>query len=237
MSASGRPTIAALGGGGFSMEPDNLALDRYLLTLTGVENPRVLFLNAAAGDSYEYVAKFFSAYTSLACRPSWLPLYRRDGSDPAERILNSDLVFVGGGNTANMLAIWGVHGVDVALRTAWERGVVLSGVSAGAICWFEQGSTDSFGPGMAALDGLGLLPGSFCPHYDGEAARRPRLNEMVSTGEMASGYAADDGVAFVFEGRELVDVVASRPDAQGHRVDLVDGEAVESVLAAKAVFS
>ena len=173
----------------------------------------------ASADSADYVARFFTAYSTLPCRPSWLPLFRRDGQSPADRILGADLVVVGGGNTANMLAIWKVHGVDVALRAAWERGVVLSGVSAGAICWFEQGSTDSFGPEMAAMSCLGLLPGSFCPHYDGEAARRPRLHQMIEAGEVGAGYAADDGCAFVFEDRDLVDVVTSRPAARGFRVE------------------
>ncbi len=217
------------------MEPDHLALDRFLLGLTGVETPRVLFLPTASADSSDYVQRFFTAYTTLPCRPSWMPLFRRDGSSVEEHIEAADLVFVGGGNTANMLAIWRVHGVDRALRAAWERGTVLAGVSAGAICWFEQGSTDSFGPGLAALDCLGFLPESFTPHYDGEAARRPRLHAMIDGGELGPGWAADDGCAVVFEGTTKVDVVTSRPTATAYRVDDGVSGAVERRLDARRV--
>ena len=113
-------TLAALGGGSFSMEPENLALDRWLLSLTGKDRPHVLFVPTASGDSDNYVQRFFTAYTSLECQPAWLPLFRRTGDDIRPAIEEADLVFVGGGNTANMLAIWRAHGVDVALREAWE---------------------------------------------------------------------------------------------------------------------
>ncbi len=230
MSTTPTPTIAALGGGGFSMEPENLALDRHLLSLTGEPRPSVLFVPTASGDSDNYVQRFFTAYSTLPCRPSWLPLFRRGGTPVDAAIRAADLVLVGGGNTANMLAIWKAHGVDRALRAAWERGTVLAGVSAGAICWFEQGSTDSFGPGLAGLECLGFLPGSFTPHYDGEAARRPRLHEMIGRGELASGWAADDGCAVVFSGREQVDVVLSRDAARGFRVERTPDGVVETPL-------
>mgnify|MGYP000026178235 CR=1 FL=1 len=205
------PTIAALGGGGFSMEPDNDALDRWLLSLTAVSNPRVLFIPTASGDSDTYVAKFFTAFTRHTCRPSVLPLFRRTGDELSRAVLGTDLVFVGGGNTANMLAIWREHRLVPILRDAWERGVVLSGISAGAICWFEQGSTDSFGPAPKPLNCLGFLPGSFCPHYDGEAQRRPTYQRMVVEGELQPGIAADDGCAVLYRGIEVAEVVASRP--------------------------
>ena len=212
------PTIAALGGGGFSMEPDNDAMDRWLLGLTAVPNPRVVFLPTASGDSDTYVAKFFTAFTKLPCRPSVLPLFRRSAVALAPQILSADLVFVGGGNTANMLAIWRAHHLVPILRDAWERGIVLSGISAGAICWFEQGSTDSFGPGMNPLACLGFLPGSFCPHYDGEAERRPTYQRMVAEGELSPGVAADDGCAVLYRGTRLAEVVASKAGATAWQV-------------------
>ncbi len=140
------------------MEPNNLALDRWLLSLTDKDRPRVLFVPTASGDSDNYVQRFFTAYTSLDCQPAWLPLFRRTGDDVRAAVGEADLIFVGGGNTANMLAIWRTHGVDVALREAWEADTVMAGLSAGAICWFEQGGTDSFGLGLAAMDCLGELP-------------------------------------------------------------------------------
>ena len=215
------------------MEPENLALDRWLLSLTGKERPRVLFVPTASGDSDNYVQRFFTAYTSLECQPAWLPLFRRTGEGVQAAIEDADLVFVGGGNTANMLAIWRTHGVDIALRQAWESGTVMAGVSAGAICWFEQGSTDSFGPGLAAIDCLGWLPGSFCPHYDGEAVRRPRLHQMVAAGDLTPGLAADDGCAVLYRGTQRAEVVASRDDAAAYELTLLGDEVSERKLEAR----
>ena len=138
-------------------------------------------------------------------------------------MLAQDAISVGGGTTANMLAIWRVHGFDRILREAWESGVVLFGASAGMICWFEAGVTDSFGPGLDGMrDGLGLLAGSACPHYDGEALRRPRYRELVDGG-FPEGIAADDGVGLHYVGTELREVVTCRPGATAYRVTR-DGE-------------
>ena len=146
-------------------------------------------------------------------------------------MLDQDAVYVGGGNTANMLAIWRVHGLDRALRGAWEAGVVLAGLSAGSNCWFEAATTDSFGPLAALKDGLGLVPGSHSPHYDGEPARRPTFQRLIGAGELPDGYAADDGAALVFHGTDLHEVVASRPAARGYRVVRgLAGEAIETEL-------
>ena len=142
-----------------------------------------------------------------------------------------DVIYVGGGNTANMLAVWRVHGVDKLLREAWESGTVLCGVSAGAICWFEAGLTDSFGPDLQPLHGgLGFLPGSFCPHYDGEAARRPGFTSAIASGALPPGYAADDGVGVLFEGTALAEIAASRPKVSAYRVDR-NGETAERASA------
>ena len=147
-------------------------------------------------------------------------------------LVDQDVVYVGGGNTENLLAIWRVHGVDRALRRAWEAGVIMTGLSAGSLCWFESGTTDSFGTGLAALSGgLGFVPGSHAPHYDGEPARRPHYQRLVADGILASGYAADDGAALIFRGPDLVEVVASRPDARGYRVERdAAGDAIETAL-------
>jgi peptidase E len=129
-----------------------------------------------------------------------------------------------------MLAIWRLHGVDAILREAWEGGVVMAGLSAGSLCWFEAGSTDSFGPGLAPIeDGLGLLPGSHCPHYDGEALRRPSYQRLVAEG-LSAGVAADDGAALHYVGTGLAEVVTSRPGAGAYRVERVDGQVVETKL-------
>jgi dipeptidase E len=228
-------TIVAMGGGGFSMEPDNPLLDDFLLELAraagGRRRPRVCFVPTASGDSEGYIAGFYTAFARRS-EASHLPLFARTASDLEAVLLDQDAVYVGGGNTANMLAIWRAHGVDHALRRAWESGVVMAGISAGALCWFAAGTTDSFGPELAGLsDGLGFLPGSYSPHYDGEPGRRPLYQRLVSEGALPDGYAADDGAALVFRNGDLADVVASRPAARGYRVARgQNGKAIETEL-------
>jgi len=177
------------------MEPRNPRLDQWLLSLSRRRRPRVLFLPTASGDALRYIRRFHRAFRRHRCEAAHLGLFDRSASDVRETIVSSDLIYVGGGNTANLLAIWRVHGVDRALRDAWHDGVVLCGVSAGAICWFEAGVTDSFGPELQPLyGGLGMLSGSFCPHYDA-AERRPAYQRLLARGELPPGYAADDGAA------------------------------------------
>ena len=227
--AGGTRHVVAMGGGGFSQEPDNPLLDDFVLGLTGAERPRICFLPTPSGDDRGYVANFYDAFVERA-RPSWLPLFNRRDADLRAHLFAQDVIYVGGGNTANMLAIWRVHGVDAILREAWERGIVLAGLSAGAICWFSHGVTDSFGLDLGPLEGgLGLVEGSFCPHYDGEALRRPRYHDLVRDG-LPAGWAADDGAAVHFQGAEPAEAVASRRHARAYRVELVDGSVVEREL-------
>src|SRR5438067_4418543 len=191
--------IAALGGGGFSMEPRNLRLDRWLLSLTGKRRPRVLFVPTASGDSVRYIARFHRAFGRHECEPEHLQLFNRGVRDLRSHILRQHVVYVGGGNAANMLAVWRVHGLDAILREAYENGTLLCGVSAGANCWFESSLTDSFGRPLRPLhDGLALVPGSFCPHYDGERDRRAAYRRFVGRGELPAGWGAEDGVAVLF---------------------------------------
>jgi dipeptidase E len=208
--------IVALGGGGFS-DGDHL-LDDFVLGLAGAARPRICFLPTAQGDSAEYVVNFYTAFRERA-EPSHLELFGRPRRDIRDFLLAQDIVYVGGGNTANMLAIWRVHGVDAILREAWEREVVLAGISAGSICWFEAGVTDSFGDELAPLSCLGLLPGSNCPHYDSEPRRRPTYRRLVDAGELPPGLAADDGVGLHFVGIELAEALAARPEAGAFRVE------------------
>ena len=224
------PQIVAMGGGGFSMEPDNPLLDDYVLSLVE-RRPRVLFVPTASGDSADYVASFLAAFPPKRARASHLPLFSRDGRDLRSTVLAQDVVYVGGGNTANLLAVWRAHGLDRILREAWRAGVVLCGVSAGAMCWFEGGTTDSLGPALSPLcDGLAFLRGSFTPHYDGEARRRPLHRRAVRTGALPAGYAADDGAALHFVGRRLHAVVTSRPRASGWHLERRGGRVVETAL-------
>src|SRR3954465_1302485 len=155
--------IVAMGGGGWGMEPENPLLDDLVFGLTRKRRPKVCFVPTASGDADSYVGRFYAALGNGRATPSHLALFRRTVVDLRAFLLGQDVIYVGGGNTANMLAVWRVHGVDAVLRRAWREGVVLCGLSAGALCWFEGGVTDSYGPLAALHDGLGLLPGSACP--------------------------------------------------------------------------
>ena len=217
-----QPQILALGGGGPTPAGDGPLVDHFL-SLAGGDRPRVCVIPTAVGDSDAHIAAFYRAMLRRGAQPSDLRLFTRDDTSPRDTLLEQDAIWVSGGNTANALAVWRVHGVDRALRAAWEAGIVLGGSSAGMICWFEASITDSFGPSLAPLhDGLGFLPGSACPHYDGEERRRPVYRAAVSEG-LPPGYAADDQAALHFVGAELHDVVAGRPNARAYRVER-DGE-------------
>lgn len=227
--SSAQQHIIALGGGGFSMEPENLALDRYILDQANAARPAVCFLPTASGDANQYVVNFFAAYTRFDCRPSYMPLFSRT-PDLRSLLLNQDVIFVGGGNTKSMLAVWHVWGLPAILREAWQAGVILAGVSAGAICWFEQGVTDSGASSLGVLDALGFLQGSFCPHYDSEPERRPMFHRFLQEASIRPGYALDDGAALHYVGSERRRVVASRPAAAAYALSVVDGSAVETPL-------
>jgi dipeptidase E len=221
--------IIALGGGGFATEPENLALDRYILAQARVPEPAVAFLPTASGDADSAVVRFYSAYLRLSCRPSHLAFFRRT-LDLRSYLLAQQVIYVGGGNTKSMLAVWREWGLPALLREAWESGIVLAGISAGAICWFEQGVTDSFADQLRALDCLGFLPGSCCPHYDGEAERRPSYHRLLRNGDIAPGFAIDDGVALHFLDDKLHRVVASRHGATAYRVRATNGTVQEEPL-------
>lgn len=218
--------IVAIGGGSL-LDPDS-KLEALVLELSGAEHPRVCFLATAVGDHSERILGFYQAFGTRACTPTHLELFGCP-VNPAARLDDQDVIYVSGGNTANALALWRVHGIDTALRTALERGAVLAGWSAGANCWFEDSVTDSFGPLRGLGDGLGLLGGSFCPHYDEELERRPTYCRLVADG-MAPGLAVDDDAALVFRGGELVEVVAQRPGARGYRVTAEGEEPLEARL-------
>ena len=209
-------------GGGDVLSPSS-KLEDLLLELSGKPRPRVAFLPTAAADSGERIALFLDAFRDRACETEVVTLFGMPDR-PAERVAAADVVYVNGGNTANALAIWRVHHVDLALRHVWERGGVLGGWSAGGICWFEDGLTDSFGPDYRPLhDGLGLLTGSFCPHFDGEPHRRPLFLNLIREAMLPAGLAVDDDAALLFEGTELREVVSQREGACAYRVT-VDGE-------------
>ncbi len=229
--------IIAMGGGGFSMEPDNLALDRYvlkqLLAQVDKARPKVCFIPTASGESQEYILNFYKAFVALGCEPTYLSLFRLPTADLEGYLLENDLIYVGGGNTRSMLALWREWGIDLILRKAYMAGIVLTGVSAGANCWFQECSTDSVPGELRMLPCLGLVAGSFCPHYDGEAQRRPSLHKMITEGRIGAAYAADDGAAVHFIDEQFAGAVSSRPAAKVYQVEREGGEVVETTLATR----
>lgn len=212
--------IVGLGGGG-DTEEQTRRLNEYVLGLTGKERPRVLFVPTASKEDLDYTVYVYERFARRA-EVSHLFTFPWPPQNLRELILSQDAIKVGGGNTANMLAIWKVHGIDELMREAWQNGIVLFGASAGMICWFEHGITDSFGPQLEGMECLGFLAGSACPHYDGEAQRRPRYRELVDSG-FPEGVAADDGVGVHYVGTELSEIVTCRPGAAAYRVTR-DGE-------------
>jgi peptidase E len=224
-SKSPAPRIVALGGGAF--EPANLALNAYILTRARRRTPSVCFIPTASGDSDSSIAKFYATFASLRCRPRHVTLFTRT-PDLASILPDQDVIFVGGGNTKSMLAAWREWQVPQILRRAWQSGAVLAGVSAGAICWFRTGITDSWAGRLATLRCLGWLPGVCCPHYDGEADRRPAVHRLVTTREVRAVLALDDGVGAYFEGCRLVRVLSARPKAAAYDVRLRRGRVVET---------
>jgi peptidase E len=225
------PLIFAMGGGGFTMEPSNPLLDDYVLGLARARRPRVLFLPTASGDTLDHMNAFQSRFAGRACVPEQLSLFRLHGARRSleEIVLAQDIVYVGGGSMRNMLAIWRAHHLDRILTEAWRRGIVLAGLSAGAMCWFDGGITRSSGP-PEPIAGVGLLEGSLTVHADGEPERLPVWLQSVRNGTLPGGWALDDGVGLLFRGRRLARAVSSRPGAGAHRVDAVGGELVRHPL-------
>jgi len=203
------------------------------LELTGKTRPRVLFMMTASGDDSSYIARSYQAMSDASVDVDHLALFTQPTRPVEEAIGKADLVWVGGGSVANLLAVWRLHGVDVALRDAWESGTVLGGVSAGSICWHVGGPTDSFGPKLEVVNNaLGLIPFGNGVHYDSEAQRRPLLQSIVKEGSLPVSYATDDHVAVVYENENPFEVVADTADtsARAYRLEKVGDEVVETTL-------
>lgn len=230
MGVNGQKHIVAMGGGGFSMESDNPLLDKYVLGLTNKSKPKICFIGTASGDAQSYIDRFYASFKNLNCEPTHLSLFKGSTPDVETLVMNQDALYVGGGNTRNLLTLWKDWGLDLIVRKAWEKGIILSGISAGSLCWFEHGITDSIPGSLSALSCLGLLKGSNCPHYDGEKERRPTFHRLLTEGKMTPGLAADDGVALHFVGDIFSHAVSSHPDKKAFRVGLRNGQPYEETI-------
>ena len=182
-----------------------------MLELTGKQRPRICFVHTASGDDPAYLTRSYAAMSELGCDVTHLQLFTQPNAPVREHILKSDVIWVGGGSVANLLAVWQLHGVDIAMREAYEAGKILGGVSAGSICWHIGGPTDSFGPKLEPVtNALGLLPFGNGVHYDSEAQRRPLVHELVKTNIFDRVYATDDRVGILYEDEVAVEVITDR---------------------------
>lgn len=222
--------LFTMGGGGFLEEPDNPALDQFFFSLSSVEKPKVCFVPTACGDKLNPVERFYANMKNHNVEPSHLSLFEPPLGSLRDFVMDKDIFYVGGGNTRNLIVLWREWGLDRIFLEAYKAGKVLGGISAGAICWYEQGVTDSIPGELNSLPCLGFLEGSACPHYDDAAkARRPAYHRLALKG-MKPGYACDNGVAAVFEDEKLVEFVSSRPNAMAYSVSVKKGAVVETPI-------
>ena len=217
----GSRTILALGGHEFSRKRGNEALRDYMLALADGPRPRVCLLPTASGDPADQIAAFRASLGGLSCELSHVSLFRleTEAVDLADHLLAQDLIYVGGGSMLNLLAIWRAHGIDDVLRRCWERGVVMAGQSAGAMCWFEWGITRSAGAARPA-PGLGLIRGTLSVHYHRDPDRRSRLLDAGRASSAPTGYGVDDGAGMLIRGTEVCGAVSAREDAAAWRVSV-----------------
>lgn len=209
--------IIVSGGGGFARKDSGHVLERYIIAQSKKENPRICFLPQASSEDLGYVLKFTETFHTLGARPQWVSLFGRVEDTWKEKLLNADIIYVGGGNTKSMIALWKAWGVDEILREASHKGTVMAGVSAGMICWFEQGITDSVWP-LGVVEGLGFLKGSCCPHFDTERERQEAYLSRVQSGAVAPGIALEDDAAAHYIDGELHAVVTTKEHKKGFKV-------------------
>jgi aminopeptidase N len=211
--------IIAIGGGGFGANPGQGIIENYILKQTKKKNPRICFIPTATGDNEAYKVNFYSTFTNLNCYPSHLDFFKRT-PDLNELILNQDAIFVGGGNTKSMLAVWKEWGLDKILKKAYLRGTVMSGVSAGAICWFQNGITDSWASNLKMMPCLNFVKGTCCPHYDEEPERKPAVEKLLLTNKIKNVYAVDGGAALHIKDEKIFKSVIFKKNKSSYLVDI-----------------
>ena len=218
--------IIAIGGGGFGRSPGEGLIEKYILDQSEKDVPNICFIPTATGDNEAYKVNYYSTFSKLDCLPSHLDFFKRT-PDLKELILKQDIIFVGGGNTKSMLAVWKDWGLDLVLKEAYEKGVIMSGVSAGAICWFDQGITDSWAEDLKVMDCLGFIEGACCPHYDEEPQRKPSLNKFITEKVLKSCYAVDGGCALHIEDEKEFKSVVFSKNKNSFLVEMKDNQVAE----------
>jgi dipeptidase E len=211
--------IVAIGGGGFTQEKGALKLEKYILALAKKPDPNICFLPQASNEAPEYIVKFYENFLKLGASPSWISLFGRVEASWKDKVLKSDIIYVGGGNTRSMLALWKEWGLDQLIQQAYHQGTILCGVSAGAICWFEEAITDSVWP-LGAVKGLGMLKGSACPHYDSEMERPGAYRSLLASKQVQEGIALEDHTAAHYINESLDEVISSVEGQRAFNVTL-----------------
>ncbi len=217
--------------GPLSLRPG--AIHRFAAELANAKSPKISVLTQATGDPEARIGAFYAAFAGSEFTMSHVQLFPMPNhEDLRSHVLSQDIIWVDGGSVANLCAVWRVHGLDEILHEAWQAGVVMSGVSAGSICWHQGGSTDSHGLQLRGFtEGLGWLPFSNGVHYDAEKQRRPKMHELIGAGKLGDGYATDDGAGLVYRGTRLAEAVADREGPQGYELKrAADGSVVETPL-------
>ena len=221
--------IIAIGGGGFGRNPKNLDIESYIIDNARVSRPKICFIPTATGEDKSYIVNFYKAFSKLHCIPSHLEFFART-PDLRNLILDQDIVFVGGGNTKSMLAVWNEWGLPNLLKQAYINGAVLAGVSAGAICWFNRGVTDSWANSLKIMDCLGFVDGNCCPHYDEEEERRPAVHKFLKNGKLEQCYAIEGGCALHCVDGEIQNAVSFAPNKKAFFITTHNGIITEKEL-------
>lgn len=218
--------IIAIGGGGFGANPGQGIIEKYILKQTKKKNPKICFIPTATGDNEAYKVNFYTTFTNLDCNPSHLDFFKRT-PNLNNLILNQDAIFVGGGNTKSMLAVWKEWGLDKILKKAYNNGIVMSGVSAGAICWFQNGITDSWASSLKVMPCLNLIKGTCCPHYDEEPERKPTVKKLLINKKLKSVYAVDGGAALHIKDEKIFKSVVFKKNKGSYQVSRDGKEILE----------
>ena len=219
--------VIAIGGGGFGRTQESKLIEQYILDQTSQVKPNICFIPTATGDLDPYIVNYYSVFSKLNCHPSHISFFKRT-IDLEEHIAKQDIIFVGGGNTKSMLAVWKEWGLDTILKKAYDNGIIMSGVSAGAICWFECGLTDSWASELKLMECMNFIPGNCAPHYDEEAERRPATKKLLVSKEIDFMYGIEGGAALHFINEKPNLTVRFNENKQAYNVKISDNQLVET---------
>ena len=221
--------IIAIGGGGFGRDPEDRTIEEYILNQSSCPKPKICFFPTASAENIDYVKNYYKAFSKLNCEPIDISLFSRT-PDLKRYIEESDIIYIGGGNTKSMLAVFYEWGIDQLLLEAYHSGKILAGVSAGAICWFKLGITDSWESQLKVLDCLDMLPGCCCPHYNGEEDRKPSVFNMISENKISSCYAIEDGAALHYKNSKLLTGISFYEGAKAFEISKSNETIIESPI-------